>query len=85
MMLRIARKNQVDMTTEPSGVLTGEDEFKREREDERSHNHWATNSILSVGFLQFSSLCNIFKLSAVCYITAAARCDEMSKQRIQRH
>lgn len=81
MMLQIARKNQVDMTTEPSGVLTGEDEFKREREDERSHNHWATNSILSVGFLQFSSLCNVFKLSAVCYITAAARCDEMNKQR----
>lgn len=27
MMLCIARKNQVDMTTEPSGVLTGEEDF----------------------------------------------------------
>lgn len=30
MMLRIARKNQVDMTTEPSGVLAGEDDFRRD-------------------------------------------------------
>lgn len=29
MMLRIARKNQIDMTTEPSGVLTGEEIFKK--------------------------------------------------------
>lgn len=29
MMLRIAKKNQIDMTTEPSGVLTGEDIFKK--------------------------------------------------------
>lgn len=28
MMLRIARKNQVDLTTEPNGVLAGEDHSK---------------------------------------------------------
>lgn len=68
MMLRIARKNQVDMTTEPSGVLTGEDEFKREREDERSHNHWATNSILSVGFY-FNSLHFAIYLNCLQHVT----------------
>lgn len=58
MMLRIARKNQVDMTTEPSGVLTGEKDFRKDvKQRWMIQNTSCYKCILS--FAVFISLCKL--------------------------
>lgn len=53
MMLRIARKNQVNTTTEPSGVFTGEAALNK---NELSKNPFRYECILSL----FTSQCKLF-------------------------
>lgn len=62
MMLRIARKNQIDMTTEPSGVLTGEEIFRKGANQSKSSCY---KCILS--FALYISICLSFELN-ICVV-----------------
>ena len=75
MMLRIARKNQVDMTTEPSGVLTGDD-IQQDEYDLKSIAFFCFTHIIMQMIL-----IHLFMLCCSCFLV----CDEMNMQRTQRH
>lgn len=75
MMLCIARKNQVDMTTEPSGVLTGDDIQKDEYDPKSISFFCFTHIIMQI------ILIHLFMLCCSCFLV----CDEINMQRTQRH
>lgn len=79
MMLRITSKNQVDMTTQPSGVLIGEKDFRKDVQQRwRQQSQSCYKCILT--FALFFPLCKLFWLITILCLCIFLVCDQMDMQ-----